>query len=477
MKKQMITAKIAVAALVLTSGGMARAQWTTNFIVGALNSTFVGSTALGGSTTWLTNADGSFHEYSNWQDGRNWDTGATAPAINFGIPNGVAQVHSGYVYLQPGPNPTGYAPAGGGTTATLANKWYIGYVDSTFNEFLLTGGELQICSNRTSIRIGDQSTAAFFQTGGTFYLPGASIVSIGDWNALSPSFNPAKANGLYTIGGGLVSNRGGVAVGGRIQLNRNLTLSPYPSANFWIGGDATVDFGPTINTIQASGVLTTAPLQFGPAGTNVLSVTGPNATINLDSLVMQTNAPTSGPKTGNRIQFTFDQNGPSLIHVNGNYTPAQVQAIGGANCILRAGYLSVNYTYGSLTNSTTFNLMTADRILDDPNQPFVMDPNIVDSWSMAVVGTGVMGDGLLDTLQVTYIGPSTFVGSPPLTISKAGNNQVIVSWSPLATAAGWWLQTTTDLDTVPWDWYSGPYVDSSAIISPATGNLFFRMSQ
>jgi hypothetical protein len=65
-------------------------------------------------------------------------------------------------------------------------------------------------------------------------------------------------------------------------------------------------------------------------------------------------------------------------------------------------------------------------------------------------------------------------GAPLLTITYAGN-QAIVSWSP--SAAGWTLQTNTDLVTGAWGNYLGQVVNNSVTNSPPTGNVFFRLIQ
>lgn len=65
------------------------------------------------------------------------------------------------------------------------------------------------------------------------------------------------------------------------------------------------------------------------------------------------------------------------------------------------------------------------------------------------------------------------VGAPELTITLIGPNTVAVSW-PLS-VTGFTLQSTSNLGTSNWLNYAGMVTSNSVTISPAVGNVYYRL--
>lgn len=81
---------------------------------------------------------------------------------------------------------------------------------------------------------------------------------------------------------------------------------------------------------------------------------------------------------------------------------------------------------------------------------------------------GTNNEGVVFTLSNPPSEPPT-----SLTIIYT-NNQAIVSWP--SSVSGSTLQTNATLTTTNWGNYSGTMINNTATYSPATGNLFFRLS-
>ena len=417
MKQQMITAKIVVAALVLTCGSLARA-WDTTWV------------GVSGTTT--TGSDGL--DYGNWTSPANWD-------------NGIGIDTTMNVFIGPVAQNDGRVMMNANADSFTVNDLWVGSgAQPKMLSLTITGGTLQhtdgYVTQKTS-RIGEGGNGVITQTGGTFYM------NMGEMR-IGVNVNSRNGNGLYDISGGTLSTAGGFYPGGDIAINRNQAYTAAMAGGYGelrIGGSATVNLGAPLTAPAA--------LVFGPgggvAGSSVLSVSGPNATIDINSIQMVTLSPSLN--TG-LIKFSFDNRGVSTIHVTSFANLAQ-------------GVLEVDYTGTPPAYGATFDLMTAD-VIQNTNGTFVLNPTNAANWSMAMVGTGVLGDGLLDTLQVKYI------GRPALTITNAGN-QIIVSWP--ASATGWTLQTNDALATGTWGNYTGTVVNNSVTNSPANVNLFYRLTQ
>lgn len=94
--------------------------------------------------------------------------------------------------------------------------------------------------------------------------------------------------------------------------------------------------------------------------------------------------------------------------------------------------------------------------------------------------------GLLTAANYSMVGGFWSIlsyGQPPvqppvLTVSLAGNNTVVVEW-PSSTSAAFLLQQSTDLYGQGWAHAPQPVTDNgitkSVTITPAVGNLFFRL--
>ncbi|MEJ6578714.1 MAG: hypothetical protein QNL33_18185 [Akkermansiaceae bacterium] len=128
-----------------------------------------------------------------------------------------------------------------------------------------------------------------------------------------------------------------------------------------------------------------------------LTVIGPDATIMIDSIQMR-NA-TNGADT-NVVRFTFDETGVSTIQLTGDFVYDGSNA---TSVILSGGILDVDYT-GTVepTVGQRYDLMTGDLILNDGT--FSLDTKDAANWSLAIVGTGVLGDSEQDVLRLTFLG-------------------------------------------------------------------------
>lgn len=389
----MKTTKFIFAALILTCGSMAHAAFPEyrNWI------------GAGGATTTIgAVVYGNFTDPANWQEN-------SAPN-NF--------VHLAVI---------GTVAGNGGRVLMDGGDMFVSSIDpapqfSTVGGLEINGGIFQIRQdgslNPKTIRIGDGANAngVITQTGGLFSMNTGEL-RIGNNNTTG-------GHGLYAISGGTLSTATGPYPGGKIFLNRNKIESQNTSSygELRISGTATVDLGRTVG--NANGNLTSFALNWGP-GNATVSVEGPSAAINVDSLLMRN----VGTVDLGVLRFTFDDLGVSTIHVNGTYTAAQ-SATAGATAILSQGRLLLDYTGCAFPTGTTIDLMTADKIIVDPS--FVLDPSNVGIWSLSVVGTGVMGDGQLDVLRATLLsgsfpGTSIFVpaGTTQTTSGGAFNCLVI----------------------------------------------------
>ncbi len=253
MKEHILRAQACATALFMCAGSIATAQTTSQ---------------NGGSVTNLSGQD-----YRNWSDGANWTAGNPGDAI----------INDGFVYADP-----------------VLNNFYVGSVNSTLSSLQLNGGTLQMNDGRSNSRIGDRSPGVVTQTGGNFFMHTGALV-IG-----SRSGTPAEiaaSSGLYDISGGTLLTVGGEFPGGRISLVRgrasNTAISTpdefaASTGELRISGNAVVDLGPT-----AAGFTS---LSFGD-GNSILSVIGPNATINFDTISMVDDIGVA--ETNNHLNFTF----------------------------------------------------------------------------------------------------------------------------------------------------------------------------
>ena len=191
-------------------------------------------------------------------------------------------------------------------------------------------------------RIGASGSSTFTQTGGVFYYNKGEL-RIGE-NAGSDT----SSNGLYTVSGGTFSTASGLYAGGNVVLNRNQASANFQQAELRISGNAAVTLGQPVTVSQA--------LRFGggngAANSAILSIIGSQASVSVWGLEMA-NAATSTPRNG-LIQFSFDQNGPSLINLTGT-----IVGSAGVAANLTQGYMDIDYTGTQLTLGQTFNLMTA----------------------------------------------------------------------------------------------------------------------
>jgi hypothetical protein len=330
--------------------------------------------------------------------------------------------------------------------AFSADELWVGGPLPKMHSLTLSGGTLQHTDGSTAhktSRIGDGASdsdpGVITQTGGTLYMNKGEM-RIGA-NVTTPS------HGLYDISGGTLSTAGGLYAGGGIVLGSRMNqfATGPTTGELRISGTATVNLGAPATAPQALGF----GAAHGEAGSSILSVSGALATIHVDSLQMANSF--VGYNAG-LINYSFDETGVSTIHVTKTANLAQ-------------GMLNVNYTGTPLAYGTTFDLIVADVITT--NASFTLDPGNSTLWQLAKLGDGLVGEGS-DTLQLVYL------GNPPLAITHAGD-QLIVSWP--AAAAGWTLQTSEDLSPPTWVNYAGTVVNNTATLDPATGNLFFRLTQ
>ena len=228
-------------------------------------------------------------------------------------------------------------------------------------------------------RIGASGSSTFTQTGGVFYYNKGEL-------RIGENVNTdASSNGLYTISGGTFSTAGGLYAGGNVVLNRNQASSNFQQGELRISGKATVNLGQPL-TAQA--------LRFGAGNgaTNsaILSIIGSQANVSVWGLEMA-NAATGTPRNG-LIQFSFDQNGPSLISLTGT--------IGGLTNVaanLTQGYMHIDYTGTQLTPGQTFNLMTAATgTIAMNNSLFSLQASDTANWQLQLTNNS-------QTLQAVYV--------------------------------------------------------------------------
>ena len=194
-----------------------------------------------------------------------------------------------------------------------------------------------------------------------------------------------SSNGLYTISGGTFSTAGGLYPGGNVVLNRNQADSNLEQGELRISGNATVNLGQPATVAQA--------LRFGggngTANSAILSIIGSQANVSVWGLEMANVTSTS---RNGLIQFSFDQNGPSLINLTGTITGLTNVA---AN--LTQGYMHIDYTGTQLTPGQTFNLMTASTgTIAMNNSLFSLQSSDTANWQLQLTNNS-------QTLQAVYV--------------------------------------------------------------------------
>lgn len=231
-------------------------------------------------------------------------------------------------------------------------------------------------------RIGSGGSGTFTQTGGVFYYNKGEM-RIGE-NVTAD----ASSNGLYTISGGTFSTAGGLYPGGNVVLNRNQASSNFQQAELRISGNANVNLGQPATVSQS--------LRFGggngAANSAILSIIGSQANVSVWGLEMAN--VTSTARNG-LIQFSFDQNGPSLINLTGTISGATVPGNTAAN--LTQGYMHIDYTGTQLTPGATFNLMTASTgTIALNNSLFSLQASDTANWQLQLINGST-------TLQAVYV--------------------------------------------------------------------------
>ena len=228
-------------------------------------------------------------------------------------------------------------------------------------------------------RIGASGSSTFTQTGGVFYYNKGEL-RIGE-NAGSDT----SSNGLYTVSGGTFSTASGLYAGGNVVLNRNQASSNFQQGELRISGNATVNLGQPVTVAQA--------LRFGGGNgaTNsaILSIIGSQANVSVWGLEMANI--TSTARNG-LIQFSFDQNGPSLINLTGTIVNSA-----GVAANLTQGYMHIDYTGTQLTPGQTFNLMTAATgTIAMNNSLFSLQASDTANWQLQLINGST-------TLQAVYV--------------------------------------------------------------------------
>jgi hypothetical protein len=228
-------------------------------------------------------------------------------------------------------------------------------------------------------RIGASGSSTFTQTGGVFYYNKGEL-RIGE-NAGSDT----SSNGLYTVSGGTFSTAGGLYAGGNVVLNRNQASANFQQGELRISGNATVNLGQPVTVAQA--------LRFGGGNgaTNsaILSIIGSQANVSVWGLEMANI--TSTARNG-LIQFSFDQNGPSLINLTGTIVNSA-----GVAANLTQGYMHIDYTGTQLTPGQTFNLMTAATgTIAMNNSLFSLQASDTANWQLQLTNNS-------QTLQAVYV--------------------------------------------------------------------------
>jgi len=228
-------------------------------------------------------------------------------------------------------------------------------------------------------RIGASGSSTFTQTGGVFYY------NKGEMRIGENVNTDASSNGLYTISGGTFSTAGGLYAGGNVVLNRNQASSNFQQGELRISGNATVNLGQPVTVAQA--------LRFGGGNgaTNsaILSIIGSQANVSVWGLEMANVTSTS---RNGLIQFSFDQNGPSLINLTGTIVNSA-----GVAANLTQGYMHIDYTGTQLTPGQTFNLMTsATGTIAMNNSLFSLQASDTANWQLQLINGST-------TLQAVYV--------------------------------------------------------------------------
>jgi hypothetical protein len=228
-------------------------------------------------------------------------------------------------------------------------------------------------------RIGASGSSTFTQTGGVFYY------NKGEMRIGENVNTDASSNGLYTISGGTFSTAGGLYAGGNVVLNRNQVSSNFQQGELRISGNATVNLGQPVTVAQA--------LRFGGGNgaTNsaILSIIGSQANVSVWGLEMANVTSTS---RNGLIQFSFDQNGPSLINLTGTIVNSA-----GVAANLTQGYMHIDYTGTQLTPGQTFNLMTsATGTIAMNNSLFSLQASDTANWQLQLINGST-------TLQAVYV--------------------------------------------------------------------------
>ena len=329
------------------------------------------STAIAQDSSWTGAVAGPTVNditYGYWMDNGNWDNGYWGPRASF--------------------NPT----VGDVGYPVLMNEelWVSEHGPSTkMGSLVLTGGTIQLIGGVDTFktpRVGAAGRGVFTQTGGNLYM-NLGEFRIGMHNNI---FSNPAANGLYTISGGTFStvdgnpqvvNYGG---GGNIVLTRNQYSAKFEQAEFRISGDARVILGQPDRVAQA--------LRFGGGNgdpnSSILSVYGPDATIDIWGLEMDNASGTVVPDARNGlIRFSFDETGPSVINLIGQIgDTAQAMSPSGYAANLTRGYLDIDYTGGPLASGTSFTLMQATTgIINVDPVLFGLRDEDAGSWSMSLI--------------------------------------------------------------------------------------------
>lgn len=179
-----------------------------------------------------------------------------------------------------------------------------------------------------------------------------------------------------------------------INRNKAPNVGTVARGELRISGTAVIDLGLRDNGAAALG--------FGPGtgapGSSILSIIGPDATIDIHSLTMLTAAPYTMTDTS-IVRFAFDEAGVSTVHLTGNFV---YDGTNSASAILSGGVLEIDYTGASQPAlGTTYDLMVGDVILNDGT--FALDPAAAVNWSLAIVGTGMPDDGEMDVLRLSLV--------------------------------------------------------------------------
>ncbi len=334
-------------ALFLASGGTALAQ--INHWDGVGGATVTGSNGL---------------VYGKWSDSANWDNGDPFGSSKDDRVDLVSE-NGGRIWMD-------------------QEFWVTPYLASSkLGAFSISGGTLQLTDGVSlykTPRIGDGAASTnpgiVTQTGGTLYMNRGEM-RIGS-NITLASY------GLYDLSGGEFSTAGGLYPGGNVVLGSRFNqFSAGPSrGELRISGAAVVNLA---KPLGAPGQALLFGSAHGEPGSSVLTIIGAAATINIDSLSMVNNYPSTN---AGLIQFQFDQTGPSTIHLARFANLAQ-------------GVLDIDYTGSKPTPGVCFDLMIADQI--SISESFALDSSDSNDWRLLRLGDGQSG-GQTDILRLVYLG-------------------------------------------------------------------------